>query len=1756
LIDAKKTFRQNSLKNGLRSARGDTKRVGIVLKAIARLLPLLLLFHFHPNHAEAQQIAGPPSLNLGDAVVTGFSGTVAPDPAKPLPAGKSAVDLTFINPDGPSARIMDVRQATANWDGSDVPATLPFDVHAGDVGQVFGIALDDQAAPNIYLSATSAFGLQLVGHGADGQPARVKLGGPGETWMKGQFGVDLGGGPGSVFKVDGTTGAVSLFANVAHDGVPNPAAALGSLAFDAAHHQLFVSDLYTGMVHRLDLNGNDLGHFDQGVTGRTAAHLAPVPFNASARPNIAVAKFDTQKPATWGFAPPTRSVWGLAVHDGRLFYAVADGPQIWSVGIQQDGSFAADPRWEIDVPAQPGPYQVSDILFSQQGAMILAQRAPIAASYDYSAFTTKAEPRVLRYRLDNPKTPGNRSRWIAIPDEYAVGFAGKYRNTNGGVALGYDYGPGGALNTASCEATLWTTGQDLRDDPALQAQLLPGGPLVVHGLFTVPVDQLLPSNTPPWQSYSVDYDSAFHDPAATGHLGQVRIFTTPCAAGQNGGPAVSSAAPAGGSANGGGVTPGGGGNCSNGTNPDGSCVPPYDLAIVKTGVVSTTSGGITFTLAVSNPGATISNVAAIQVTDVVPANMTFTAATGTNWSCTPTGTIAAGGTLTCTYTGPGPIASGAALPPIAITATPLTGGSFKNCASVGFTAASGLQDSNPSNNTSCANVTYPNYDLAIAKTGAASATVSGGFTFNLAVTNPGAAIANAAAIQVTDVVPVGMTFTAATGTNWNCTPAGTIAAGGTLTCTYTGTGPLASGAALPVIAITATALQGGSFKNCSMVGFTAASGMQDSNASNNTSCATVTEPIDLAIAKTYVASATTAGGFTFTLAVTNPGATIINAAAIQVTDTAPAGMTFTAATGAPNWNCVVATGGTSMTCSYIGPGPILSNATLAAITVTATSTGTGPFKNCAVVGVTAASGLQDSNPTNNTSCVTVEGFLPPPNPPNYIASCGVNVIFVIDESGSIAATGNTGNVINAVNAAAQMFNTNGAQAAVVFFNNYATTIKNWSTANLQPGVAMSGYAPANETNWQDAMNAALTLVGTAPANIAPNTQPIIIFVTDGNPDAYGPAPGTPTTDETLATNQAIPVVQSIYTAGVKILGFGIGVVDPTHLNALLGGNTSFGTYSGLQSALQGLAGQVCPGLVLTKSMSPDGYAFAYTTWPPTTPIPDQITLTVTNFTGSPVSSVTVQDALPSLPFALTNPTGFSASSGTPLASGTVVNWSGISLAANGGSATLKFKVDVVPPASQPTSWICTKNFAQVTAINGVAEAPYGSAPPSLMQNPVTGLVHEPDEGTDEVCMLYYVPCTNCGCTDDKLLVTKSLLNNPEAICTAGGTCTFQITVAPDCKAFSGPVVFGDGFFSGSSPASPPPTITSITTSVNPSSAFSGNPCPNSWSSTSTPTSCTANVNLSPGQSITFDITVSFPSSTPPGQYKNCFLADGMTPQPSPANFTTAYNQVNPQSSTGYWGACVPFGVAAQAGVKPPVCTPPMIAGPTPNSCICPESMIAGAAPNSCVCRPGTQLQGKECVPIRKQCTPPQILNADGVCVCPPPLVPGAAANSCVCPEGTVLQGRECVRPVVCKPPQALNAAGVCMCPPPLVMNPATGQCGCPEGTVLRGRECVRPIVCKPPQVLNPAGTACECPPPMITGPTVNSCRCPEGMTLRGKECVRSITCTPPMIANPAGTACECPQGTVQSGRECVQSGRGGGAAPGGRVQPGGGGRRQ
>ncbi|MDR3499895.1 MAG: hypothetical protein P4L72_11795 [Parvibaculum sp.] len=141
----------------------------------------------------------------------------------------------------------------------------------------------------------------------------------------------------------------------------------------------------------------------------------------------------------------------------------------------------------------------------------------------------------------------------------------------------------------------------------------------------------------------------------------------------------------------------------------------------------------------------------------------------------------------------------------------------------------------------------PKTDLAIEKTGATTVEEhkgmpsTTGYEFTLKVANIGDPLAGAHVIVVADTVPVGMVFTNAFGTDWDCGPAGQfpIPGGGVLSCTYLGTAQIATGASLPPITVKAQVLGDPSsytFQNCASVGLAPDSGLTDGNSGNDRSC--------------------------------------------------------------------------------------------------------------------------------------------------------------------------------------------------------------------------------------------------------------------------------------------------------------------------------------------------------------------------------------------------------------------------------------------------------------------------------------------------------------------------------------------------------------------------------------------------------------------------------------------------------------------------------------------------------------------------------------------------------------------------------------------------------------------------------------------------------------------------------------------------------------------------------------------------------
>lgn len=361
----------------------------------------------------------------GHMAVTGFSGTAIPGIDLGLPPGVDPVDETFIDVDQPTLRVFDASYFGEPPSGQLSYLPVVFEAAAGQIGQVFGLAFDDgvrddtpDIVPNLYAAASSLHGIRIVtpDEDDDGRPERQRRGTAGATFMEGQFAEENGGSPGTIWKIDGLTGAVSPFARIEANSGPG----IGNIAFDRVNRQLFASDLDSGVIHRIAIDGTLIDTFDHGVDGRPARGLDPVADDGAVM-DIQGAIFDTEDPDSWGFTQDERRVWGLAVHGGRLYYAVGEEAEIWSVGLASDGGFAGDPRWELTVAAD-SDHAVTDIAFDTRGFMYLAQRGEIDNRYDYTRFADSGDAQVLRYWRESPDDPETESIWIEAPQEYAVGF--------------------------------------------------------------------------------------------------------------------------------------------------------------------------------------------------------------------------------------------------------------------------------------------------------------------------------------------------------------------------------------------------------------------------------------------------------------------------------------------------------------------------------------------------------------------------------------------------------------------------------------------------------------------------------------------------------------------------------------------------------------------------------------------------------------------------------------------------------------------------------------------------------------------------------------------------------------------------------------------------------------------------------------------------------------------------------------------------------------------------------------------------------------------------------------------------------------------------------------------------------------------------------------------------------------------------------------------------------------------------------------
>ena len=706
-----------------KASRGDHDVRNPYLLVFFFLLIMLLPLLWSDQCSAQEEKPAPGLFSAGDAAVTAFSGIKAPASA---PSGVHPLDVTNLDSEAPVLQIFDLSKLGGPPAGQLANAPIKLKIKAGEIGQVFGVTFDSddpEVTPNVYVAATSMFGLQISGKDAGGNEVRLVKGQPGAQWADGQFGTAKGGGPGSIWRIDGATGVVSLFADIRNGSDRNAGPGLGALAYDPATTQLFAADLESGLIHRLDLEGNDLGEFDHGLQARPLAGLDAVAYDPARRLDIENPNFDIETPATWGFADKRRMAFALAVQSNRLYYSVAEGPEIWSVGIGDDGNFANDAKRELAVAGTPTGNLITSILFDGPGTMYLTQRGDLTGSYDYNTFARPQTSVVLRYEWSTRD-----KAWKTGADEFAIALEPPHRATNGGFALGYGYNSRGDIDTGKCRQTLWTTGEHLREgtDPA---RIDKGGPRIVHGLQGMSKSEGKPAeaprsttgaraldgasgnaiesgNEPPWESWFVDNDGRHDDAGANGHIGAVAIYT-PCgdriksrlAEGENGErwPWRSP---------------------KRGINITKSCLPAATGGIVTCRITITNNGTsparlIQFTDAatlLAGPGAGGTVTFASAQPDA--ADWTCSALPSSNLSCwLPPGTLQPGQSRFVNVTvNTGPNAANGNI-------------GFRNCASL----------APPYGGTACTNSTGG--EIATSKTGPAACTPGGACTFTLTITN-------------------------------------------------------------------------------------------------------------------------------------------------------------------------------------------------------------------------------------------------------------------------------------------------------------------------------------------------------------------------------------------------------------------------------------------------------------------------------------------------------------------------------------------------------------------------------------------------------------------------------------------------------------------------------------------------------------------------------------------------------------------------------------------------------------------------------------------------------------------------------------------------------------------------------------------------------------------------------------------------------------------------------------------------------------
>ena len=414
-------------------------------------------------------------------------------------------------------------------------------------------------------------------------------------------------------------------------------------------------------------------------------------------------------------------------------------------------------------------------------------------------------------------------------------------------------------------------------------------------------------------------------------------------------------------------------NANNATSLDTTIAAAADLSITKS-VTSPAAGpylngaDLTYTLTVANAGPDAAR--APTVTDTLPAGVTFGSASA--------GCSEAGGVVTCALADI-PLGASAS---VAVTVTTNTAGSIINDATI----TSATADPDTANNATSLTTTITTAaDLSIIKavTSPAAGPYLNGQNLTYTLTTSNAGPDTAVAPTITDTLPAGVTFVAASG--------GCSQGGGIVTCTLADLGSGLSGS----VAVTVRPIGAAIITNTATV----VSTTSDPDAASNTvSVDTTIEPAaDLSLTKSLTAPAggpyLTGTDITYTISIANAGPdTAITPA---ITDVLPAGVTYVSSSA----TCAEAAG--TVTCTLAD----LIAGDSASATITVTPNAAGTLTNTA----SATSITGDPAPGDNSGSETtivvepadlaVSAAVTSPAAPPYLNGQDLTYIVTIDNNG-------------------------------------------------------------------------------------------------------------------------------------------------------------------------------------------------------------------------------------------------------------------------------------------------------------------------------------------------------------------------------------------------------------------------------------------------------------------------------------------------------------------------------------------------------------------------------------------------------------------------------------------------------------------------------------------------------------------------------------------------------------------------------------